>query len=268
MLKNFAALCCVIMGIHSPLTAREALWMQTTTSVENSGLLQYRLPYFETEAGFKVRVVAVGTGHAINNAKNGDGDILITHAEELEIPFMDQGYGKSRDLIMTNDFVIVGPATDSAKIGECGDLQIAMQKIADSKSLFISRGDNSGTHVRELALWKKYGIDYKQLSQYKETGQGMGRTLMVANETRGYTLTDRATWTFYANKDNLKIICENKPPLINSYVVMVVNKNKIPNVEEEKAEKLRAWLLSPRVQRLIGTYQVNGLQLFTPILRD
>ncbi len=266
-MKIFAILI-FIFSVTNGVYARSALWLQTTTSVENSGLLPYLLPIFEAETGIKVRVIAVGTGHALNNAKNGDGDVLITHAEELEIPFMNEGYGKSRDLIMTNDFIVVGPKADNAKIGECGDLKIAFQKIMESQALFISRGDNSGTHIRELALWRQYNIDYHQLQNYKETGQGMGRTLMIANESKGYTLADRATWTFYANKDNLKIICENKPPLINNYVVMVVNAKKVPGVDEEKAEIFKNWLLNPRVQQLIGNYRVNNVQLFYPVIKE
>ncbi len=264
----FSILIFFIACFAKPINARDALWLQTTTSVENSGLLAYLLPFFEAEFGFKARVIAVGTGQALQNARRGDADALIVHAEELELGFMAEGFGKTRDLIMTNDFILVGPKNDTAQIGNCIDLKFAMEKILQMNAHFISRGDNSGTHIRELALWKKYNLTPKNLGRnYHETGQGMGNTLMIANEIGGYTISDRATWLSYNYKQDLRLICENFPPLVNYYSVIKVNKDKIPWADEEKAEKFRAWILSPRAQKLIGEYRVNDVILFNPIVK-
>ena len=249
---------------HLALAERGKIWLQTTTSVENSGLMDYLLPRFTQETGIAVKLIALGTGQALENARRGDADVVITHAVALEKEFIREGYADARNIFMTNDFVLVGPISDPAKIGDCqGSMRQALSKILDNGGVFLSRGDNSGTHVRELSLWHEYAINpFEFPKSYKETGAGMGATLMIANEIEAYTIADRGTFYYYHHKNGMKIICVNQPPLYNYYAVMVVNRDKIPSVNEADAQVFAQWLQTEVTQGLIDAYRIQGNKLF------
>jgi len=254
-------------GAAMPASADQPfIVVQSTTSTQNSGLLDYLLPIFTKKTGIEVRVVAVGTGQAIKNAMNGDGDVLLVHAKPAEEKFVAAGHGVSRHDVMYNDFVIVGPSEDPAGIGGGHDAVAALQKIAESKSIFASRGDDSGTNKKEMRLWKAAGIDPMQASGtwYRETGSGMGATLNTAAGMNAYTLTDRATWISFNNKGNLKIQVEGDDQLFNQYGVILVNPKKHPNVKAKLGQAFIDWLLSPEGQTVIASYKMDGQQLFFP----
>jgi len=240
--------------------------LQSTTSTKNSGLYDYLLPKFTDDAGIDVRVVAVGTGQAIKNASNGDADVLIVHAKSREEKFVAEGYGLQRHEIMYNDFVIVGPKSDPASIGDSDKVVDALWNIANTKSVFVSRGDDSGTHIKELSLWSLADVDVAAHSGtwYREAGAGMGATLNTAVSMDGYTMTDRATWVSFGNKQHHKIVFEGDPPLNNQYSVIAVNPAKHPHVKIEMVNTFIDWLLSDHGQELIGEYRVENQQLFFP----
>jgi tungstate transport system substrate-binding protein len=240
--------------------------VQSTTSTQNSGLLDYLIPKFREKSGIDVRVIAVGTGQALKNARNGDGDVLLAHAKEAEQQFVAEGYGVERFDLMYNDFVIVGPSADPAGIRDTGEASNALRRIAELEALFVSRGDNSGTHKKEISLWHETGIDATAASGgwYRETGSGMGATLNVAAGMDAYTLTDRATWISFANKGGLKILLEGDPALFNQYGVILVNPAKHPDVKAELGQQFIDWLLSSEGQDAIAGFNVDGQQLFYP----
>lgn len=240
--------------------------LQSTTSTKNSGLYDYLLPKFKQDSNIEVRVVAVGTGQAIRNASNGDADVLIVHAKTREQKFVEQGYGIERHELMYNDFVIVGPQSDEAEVKSVGKVVDALKKIAKTKSVFVSRGDDSGTHIKELSLWSLAEIEVQKESGtwYREAGAGMGATLNTAVSMNGYTITDRATWVSFGNKQNHEVVFEGDPPLNNQYSVIAVNPDKHPHVKIDLTEKFIVWLLSERGQALIGEYRVENQQLFFP----
>lgn len=240
--------------------------LQSTTSTKNSGLYDHLLPKFKKETGIDVRVVAVGTGQALRNARNGDADVLLVHARNEEEKFIQQGFGVERFDLMYNDFVIVGPGDDPADLAGIHDVAAALTKIAESKSAFASRGDNSGTHIKELSLWAttKVNIDSRDDSWYRETGSGMGATLNTAVAMQAYTLTDRATWISFGNKANFKILVQNLPPMFNQYGVIIVNPEIHPHVKYELSKKFVDWLLSEIGQKIISDFRVQGQQLFFP----
>lgn len=246
--------------------ARALITVQSTTSTENSGLLAYLFPLFTESTGYPVRTVAVGTGQAIKNASRGDGDVLLVHAKAAEEAFVAEGHGISRTDLMFNDFVVVGPAADPAGVKGAASATDALSQIAASDVLFISRGDDSGTHKKELGLWQAAGIDPKASlkNRYWESGSGMGATLNVAAGKGAYTLTDRATWIAFANKADLEIVAEGDPALFNQYGVIVVNPDRHPDVNVAGATALADWLLSPVGQAAIAAYRVDGQQLFFP----
>lgn len=248
------------------LADEEYILLQSTTSTQNSGLYDYLLPTFTKETGIEVRVVAVGTGQALRNAQNGDADILIVHAKSAEEQFVAEGYGLERRDLMYNDFVIVGPINDPAKVDGSYDIAEALTKIGTSKALFASRGDDSGTHKKELSLWKMTQINISAESGdwYREMGAGMGATLNAAVAMQAYTLTDRATWLNFGNKQNYKVLFADVPPLFNQYGVIIVNPDKHPHVKLALAEKFVAWMTGETGQSEIARYQVNGQQLFFP----
>jgi tungstate transport system substrate-binding protein len=245
---------------------QQSIIVQSTTSTQNSGLYDYLLPIFTKKTGIKVNVVAVGTGQAIKNAKNGDGDVLLVHAKPDEEKFVAEGYGVKRYDLMYNDFIIVGPAKDPAHVGGMKNPVAALRKIAKRKALFASRGDNSGTYKKEMALWKAAGInpDKASGSWYRETGSGMGATLNTAIGMGAYTLTDRGTWISFKNRDHFKILVQGDKRLFNQYGIMLVNPKKYPNVKVKAGETFINWLLSPEGQRTIASYKVDGQQLFFP----
>jgi tungstate transport system substrate-binding protein len=239
----------------------------STTSTQNSGLFDYLLPIFETRTGIKVDVVAVGTGAAIEIGKRGDADVVMVHAKQQELKAVEEGAFVNRHDLMYNDFVVIGPANDPVKIKGMKSAPEALKKIADQKAEFVSRGDKSGTHSKELALWKTAGIDPKGQKWYLEVGQGMEKTQRIADEKRAYTLTDRGTWLATKNKDKLEmvVVLEGDPVLFNQYGVMAVNPEKHQQVKYKEAMAFVDWLISPEGQKAIGDYKDKlGNQLFTP----
>lgn len=239
------------------------LRMATTTSTENSGLLKDIMPAFEKATGYQVRVTPVGTGKALRLGQDGDVDVVLVHAPPAEEKFVAAGYGVNRRHVMYNDFVIVGPANDPAKIHGMKDAAKALTMIAKDKAIFVSRGDDSGTNKKEKILWKDAGIKPGG-NWYREAGQGMGKVLMMTGEMQGYTLTDRGTWLFMKDKLPLKIVVEGDPKLFNPYGVIAVNPGRYPDINYTGAMAFITWITSPEGQTLIGKYRVNNKQLFIP----
>lgn len=253
--------------IVSDLSAETRIRCASTTSTQNSGLFDYILPMFEKKTGIKVDVVAVGTGASIEIGKRGDADFVFVHARELELKAVEEGYFVNRHNVMYNDFVIIGPTTDPAKIKGIKSASDAFKKIAESGESFVSRGDNSGTHTKELSIWKKVGIDPKGQKWYMEVGQGMEKTQRIANEKRAYTLTDRGTWLGTKEKDKLEmiIVLEGDPLLFNQYGVMAVNPEKHKHVKYKEAMEFVKWIISKEGQDTIASFKdKNGNQLFIP----
>lgn len=244
----------------------EFIILQSTTSTQNSGLYEAILPQFTEASGIEVRVVAVGTGQAIRNAMNCDGDVLFVHDRPSEEAFVAEGYGTQRYDVMVNDFVIVGPESDPAGIAGMADSEAALAKIAEADAPFASRGDDSGTHRQELALWQDAGVDVEAVSGtwYRETGSGMGPTINIAVGMDAYALTDRATWVTHQNKGDFDILVEGDEELLNQYGVVQVNPEKCPNVKAELAQEFIQWLLSVEGQKAIADHRVEGQQLFFP----
>jgi tungstate transport system substrate-binding protein len=238
----------------------------STTSTRNSGLYDHILPMFTKATGIEVRVVAVGTGQAIKLARNGDADVLFVHHKPSEMKFVADGFGIERKDVMYNDFVIVGPSSDPAKVGGGKDAAKALSMIAVAKAPFASRGDDSGTHKKELGLWKTAGVDVKAVSGswYRETGSGMGATLNAASGMNAYALTDRGSWLNFANKGDLKILVEGDERLFNPYGVIVVNPAKHPHVKKADAQKFADWVVSKEGQAAIAEYKIKGHQAFFP----
>lgn len=240
--------------------------VQSTTSTQNSGLFDYLLPIFQEKTGIEVRVVAVGTGQAIKNAANGDGDVLFVHSKPSEEKFVADGLGVSRSDVMYNDFVIVGPANDPAGVAGSKDVVESLKKIADAKAPFASRGDDSGTHKAELRLWKAAGIDPSEGSGdwYRETGSGMGATLNTGTGMGAYVMTDRATWISFGNKGDYKVAVEGDPILFNQYGIILVNPKVHAHVKADLGQQFVDWVLSKEGQQAIADYKVDGQQLFFP----
>jgi len=242
----------------------------STTSTEQSGLFGYLLPIYEKETGVQVRVVAVGTGQALDIGRRGDADVVFVHAKSAEEKFLSEGQSVKRYPVMYNDFVLIGPKSDPAKIAGTKDITAAMRKIEESKAPFVSRGDRSGTHMAELALWKDSGIDIDQSKGpwYRDTGQGMGPALNSAASMNAYILADRGTWLAFKNRGDLTILVEGDKRLFNQYGVMLVNPEKHPNVKKELGQQFIDWLISPAGQKVIADYKINGEQLFYPNAGD
>ncbi len=240
--------------------------VQSTTSTQNSGLLDVILPQFTAETGIEVRVVAVGTGQAIRNAMRGDGDVLLVHAKPAEEKFVADGWGVRRFDVMYNDFIIVGPANDPAGIGGGDDVVAAFRAIAAARAPFASRGDDSGTNKAELRHWKQAGIDVAAASGgwYRETGSGMGATLNTGIGMSAYVMSDRATWIAFGNKQDYRVLVEGDKRLFNQYGVMLVNPEKFPGVKAVEGQKFIDWLIGPEGQAAIAAYRVDGQQLFFP----
>ena len=264
--RSIAALM-IAAAVALPSQAQDrSIIVQSTTSTANSGLYDAILPIFEKKTGIKVNVVAVGTGQAIRNARSGDGDVLLVHAKPAEDKFVAEGYGVSRADLMYNDYVIVGPAFDPATISGATDASAALAKIAGTRALFASRGDDSGTHKKELSLWKAAGIDPSGGSGawYRETGSGMGATLNTAIGMRAYALTDRATWIGFGNKRDYRVLVEGDRQLFNQYGIVLVNPEKHPRVKAKAGQAFIDWLLSDEGQDAIRSYRRDGQQLFFP----
>ena len=244
----------------------QGITVASTTSTQNSGLFDYLLPKFAADTGIEVRVVAVGTGQAIRIATNGDADVLLVHHPASERKFVADGFGLARHPVMHNDFVLVGPADDPAGIRGTGDIAAALRSIGERKQVFVSRGDDSGTHKKELELWGAAAFDPSPASGawYRESGSGMGATLNVASAMAGYTLTDRASWVSFGNKGELEILVEGDTRLHNPYAAIVVNSERHPHVHAGEAQAFVDWLISARGQAAIAAYRVDGQQLFFP----
>ena len=267
-MKMLFALCLAVSVLIAGAAFGETrIRCASTTSTQNSGLFDYLLPIFEKKTGIKVDVVAVGTGASIEIGKRGDADVVMVHAKELELKAVQEGAFVNRHDLMYNDFVIIGPTNDPLKIKGMTSAVDAFKKIAASGKPFVSRGDKSGTHTKELAIWKAAGLDPKGQKWYLEVGQGMEKTQRIANEKRAYTLTDRGTWLAAKDKDKLEmiVVLEGDTVLFNQYGVMAVNSEKYQQVKFKEAMQFVDWLISPDGQKAIGDFKdKHGNQLFIP----
>jgi tungstate transport system substrate-binding protein len=239
--------------------------MASTTSTEQSGLFGHLLPAFKQASGIDIRVVAVGTGQALDTGRRGDADVLFVHDTPAEEKFVAEGFATQRRNVMYNDFVLIGPAADPARL-KGGHIAAALAKLAASNASFISRGDKSGTHAAELRLWKQAGVDLAAAKPagYKECGCGMGPALNMAASTGSYVLSDRGTWLSFKNRADLSVLVEGDKNLFNQYGVMVVNPAKHPHVKAALAQQFADWVTSPAGQAQIAAYKINGEQLFFP----
>ena len=259
----------VLLGLGTALSSvaqEKFIVVASTTSTEDSGLFKFLLPIFKAKTGIDVRVVAQGTGQALATARKGDADVVFVHDRVAEQKFVDEGFGIDRREVMYNDFVIVGPKADPAKIAGGKDVIGALKKIAGSASSFTSRGDKSGTHAAELRYWKSAEIDPQsgKGSWYRETGSGMGPTLNTASAMGAYAFTDRGTWLSFKNRGDLVIVVEGDTRLFNQYGVMLVNPAKHLHVKKELGMAFIDWLTSAEGQAAIAGYKIEGQQLFFP----
>jgi tungstate transport system substrate-binding protein len=258
-------------SVVPPSAQEKAIVVASTTSTQDSGLFEYLLPIFQQKTGIAVKVIAQGTGQALDTGRRGDADVVFVHAKSAEEKFLAEGEGVKRHPVMYNDFVLIGPKSDPAGIKGMKDVAQALRLIRDKQAPFISRGDRSGTHIAELALWNKdAGIDIEKEKGpwYKSIGQGMGAALNMASANNGYILSDRGTWISFKNKGDLQILVEGDSRLFNQYGVMLVNPIKHPNVKKGLGQKFIDWLVSPDGQKAIANYKINGEQLFYPNAGD
>jgi tungstate transport system substrate-binding protein len=246
--------------------AQRFVTVASTTSTEQSGLFGHILPLFEQKTGIEVRVVALGTGQALDLARRGDADVVFVHAKSAEEQFLGEGHGVQRFPVMYNDFVIVGPKADPAGIAGGDDTLEAFRKIKSAGAPFVSRGDRSGTHIAEVNLWTMAGVDIEKEKGpwYRETGQGMGPALNTASSMNAYLLSDRATWLAFKNRGELAILVEGDKRLMNQYGVMLVSPEKHPSVKRAEGQAFIDWLVSPEGQAAIASYKIEGEQLFFP----
>jgi len=257
----------LLLLLSFPAWAEERLKLATTTSTENTGLLKVLFPPFEEKNHCKVDVIAVGSGQSLKLGEQGDVDVVLAHAPELEEKFVKDGYGVNRRYVMYNDFLIVGPAEDPARIKGLKEAKVAFKRIAESQSPFISRGDKSGTHVKELAIWKAAGVKVEDAKGRwcLEAGKGMGEVLNMAHEKKAYTLADRGTYLAYKEKTSSIILCEGNPILFNPYHIMAVNPETFPDAKYELAMKMIEWITSPEGQKIIREFKdKKGNPLFIP----
>jgi tungstate transport system substrate-binding protein len=257
----------VIASLAFAAQAQEKfITVASTTSTEQSGLFKHLLPVFEKTTGIQVRVVAVGTGQALDIGRRGDADVVLVHARPLEEKFMADGQGVKRYDVMYNDFVLIGPYSDPAHVAGTKDVAAAFRKIKAAQAPFVSRGDRSGTHFAEVELWKAAGIDIAKEKGpwYRDTGQGMGPALNTAAGMNAYILSDRGTWLSFKNRGDLTVVVEGDKRLFNQYGVMLVNPQKHPNVKKEWGQAFVDWLISPAGQQAIAGYKISGQQLFFP----
>jgi tungstate transport system substrate-binding protein len=264
MKLTHALLCATLLA--GPAAAQEFILVQSTTSTANSGLFDHILPQFTEKTGIEVRVVAVGTGQAIANAMNCDGDVLLVHARAREDQFVAEGFAERRHDVMYNDFVVIGPAADPAGIAGSSDATAAFAAIAGAQAPFASRGDDSGTHTAELAIWRAAGVDVKAASGgwYRETGSGMGATINTAVGMGAYALTDRATWSSYGDKGDFGVVVEGDETLFNPYGVMLISPEKCPSVKAGQGQAFIDWLIGAEGQAAIASFQIGGDQQFFP----
>jgi tungstate transport system substrate-binding protein len=268
-LQLSVAVACVMACTLPAVSADQFITVASTTSTENSGLFRYLLPLFQQDTGIEVRVVAVGTGQALALAQRGDADVLFVHHRPSEEKFVAEGFGVARFDVMYNDFVVVGPRTDPAGVQGMTDVAAALAQIAAKHAIFVSRGDDSGTHKLELSLWKAAGIDVAAASGtwYRAAGAGMGATLNTASGLDAYSLTDRGTWISFKNRSNVAILIEGDSRLFNQYGVMLVNPKKHPHVKATDGQTFIDWLLSDKGQQAIAAFRIEGEQAFFPNAR-
>ena len=248
----------------------KSIVVASTTSTQDSGLFEYLLPIFKQQTGITVKVVAQGTGQALDTGRRGDADVVFVHARSAELKFLAEGQGVKRYPVMYNDFVLIGPKSDPAHLKGMKDVAKAFQVLKDKQIPFISRGDRSGTNIAELNLWKDAGIDINKDKGpwYKAIGQGMGAALNTAGASNAYVLSDRGTWIHFKNKGDLEIVVEGDKRMFNQYGVMLVNPAKHPNVKKELGQTFIDWLISPEGQKVIANYKIDGQQLFYPNAND
>jgi len=266
-MKKTVLFALALMLISTAVLAETRIKMASTTSTQNSGLFEYLLPLFEKKMGIKVDVVAVGTGAAIEIGKRGDADVVFVHAKEQELKAVEEGFFVNRHDVMYNDFVVIGPPADPAKVKGLKSAAEAFKAIAASGASFVSRGDKSGTHTKELSLWKKVGIEPGGQKWYLEVGQGMEKTQRIADEKRAYTLTDRGTWLATKDKDKLDmaIVLEGDTALFNQYGVMAVNPEKFKTAKYKEAMEFVNWIISKEGQDAVAAFKdKNGNPLFIP----
>jgi len=269
MLIAAVAAAAVLSG--APVSAQDkSIVVASTTSTQDSGLFEYLLPIFTKMTGIAVKVVAQGTGQALDTGRRGDADVVFVHAKAQEEKFLSEGQGVKRFPVMYNDFVLIGPKSDPVGIKGTKDIAKALQTIKKKQASFISRGDRSGTHSAELKLWKDAGIDIEKDKGpwYKAIGQGMGAALNTAGAGNAYVLSDRGTWIHFKNKGDLQILVEGDKRMFNQYGVMLVNPEKHPSVKKEYGQQFIDWLVSPEGQKAIADYKINGEQLFYPNASD
>lgn len=257
----------LLLCLSAPALAQQRfITVASTTSTEQSGLFKHLVPAFERKGGIQVRVVAVGTGQALDMGRRGDADVVFVHAKALEEKFVAEGHGVKRHEVMYNDFVLIGPNSDAAKVAGSKDIVAAFRRIKESRVPFVSRGDRSGTHFAELELWKAAGIDIaaEKGPWYRDTGQGMGPALNTAAGMNAYVLADRGTWLSFSNRGALGIAVEGDKRLFNQYGIILVNAAKHPSVKTNLGQQFIDWIVSPEGQATIASYKVNGEQLFFP----
>ena len=263
-------ICLTLLLSNQCIAVDRFITIASTTSTANSGLFNYILPKFYSKTGIQVRIVAVGTGKAIELAKRGDADILFVHHPLSEIKFIEDGHGIRRFPVMYNDFIIVGPQNDPAKIKGSKSIENVFKKIAERKFPFASRGDDSGTNKKELSLWKAASINlnYASGNWYRETGGGMGATLNIASGMNAYTLTDRATWLSFKNKGDLKLLFENDEKLFNQYGITLVNPIKFSHIKSKLGQKFIDWIISSEGQETIKEYKIENMPAFFPNAKE
>jgi tungstate transport system substrate-binding protein len=261
-----AAFATLALGVLPAQAQDRFIVVASTTSTEQSGLFGHILPLFEQKTGIKLRVVALGTGQALDSARRGDADVVFVHDKAAEEKFVAEGFGVKRREVMYNDFILIGPKDDPARVAGGKDITAALKRIQHSKSPFVSRGDKSGTHAAELRLWKLADIDLGKAKGpwYKDTGSGMGPALNTAASTDAYILADRGTWLSFKNRANLTILVEGDTRLFNQYGVILVNPAKHPHVRKELGQQFIDWIVSPEGQKAIADYRINAEQLFFP----
>jgi tungstate transport system substrate-binding protein len=268
--RHLVAIAVCFAFVTSVSAQEKSIVVASTTSTEDSGLFGHILPLFKAKAGIDVKVVAQGTGQALDTGRRGDADVVFVHAKPSEEQFLAEGYGVRRYPVMYNDFVLIGPSNDPAGINGTKDIVAVFKTLKDKGIAFVSRGDNSGTHQAELKLWKEAGIDIAKEKGpwYKEIGQGMGAALNIASALDAYVLSDRGTWLSFTNRRNLAIVVEGDKRLFNQYGVMLVNPEKHPTVKKELGQQFIDWLVSTEGQKAIADYKINGQQLFYPDADD
>jgi tungstate transport system substrate-binding protein len=268
--RELITIAAIVLAIVAAGAEDRSIVVASTTSTQDSGLFEHILPLFKAKTGIEVKVLAQGTGQALDTARRGDADVVFVHAKAAEEKFLAERFGVKRYPVMYNDFILVGPASDPAGVKGTHDIVAAFKAIKEKEAAFISRGDRSGTHIAELNLWKLAGIDIaaEQGPWYKDIGQGMGAALNAASATNAYVLSDRGTWLSFKNKGDLVIAVQGDKRLFNQYGVMLVNPQKHLHVKKELGQQFIDWLISPAGQKAIADYKINGEQLFYPNADD